>query len=225
MRSDRSGIEPRSRGMVVVAVGGGQVLQQLFRASGARTWGQDRHELQFGLKGATRNLLEDQLGVVKAVAGALPALPEPAPADQCQRGGGAECGHVPDLASLEPLVALQRREGGQPEHSQGQGIDARLVGGSDMRSGRVVGGPELRQFLVGAGPLRSQRAQQQAADHALTPAQPKERAQRGEQGGRNRDRAGRRRGRRAAGRTRPRSPEAERPGLLVRAQVEVIVSV
>ena len=176
-------LEPRSCGVVEVAVGRGHRPQELGGALLPRRGGQDRRDLYLGVEGDAGDLLLDEQRVFHPLAGLLPAVPRP-PADRQSQGrAGPQQRRLPYLAVLHPQVAL---EGGQrPDAEDGHRDAVHLEGFGLVGVGglpRLHAGPLVGLVHVGLRPVGSQGAQHQPRHHSLPLVQGRERPHEGDEG-------------------------------------------
>ena len=182
--SDAAGPEARAGGVVVVAVGGHNAVEQFRRALGPGLRGQDGRHLELGLEGNPGDLFLDEGGVVDAVAAALPAPPEPGP----RHGGGEHTGaqerRLEGFAALHPVPALEGDEPDHAEDGEGEAVRSSRLGLGGRRGGhrtlldsRLVG-----ELLVGLRPVGAEGTQQQPGHDALAGPQGGERPEQGDKG-------------------------------------------
>ena len=176
-------LEPRSCGVVEVAVGRAHRPQELGGALLPRRGGQDRRDLYLRVEGDARDLLLDEQGVFHPLAGLLPAVPRPPAHGQPQGRDRAQQRRLPYLAVLHPQVAL---EGGQRPDAQDGHRDAvhleglGLVGVGGLP--RLHAGPLVGLVHVGLRPVGAEGAQHQPRHHSLPLVEGRERPHEGDEG-------------------------------------------
>ena len=175
--------EPRSCGVVEVAVGGGHRPEKLANAMRSRVGGQQRGDLYLGVEGDAGDLLLDEQGVFHPLAGLLPAVPGEASDGQPQGHSRPEERRLPYLPVLHPQVALEGGQGADAEdghrhavHLEGLGLVG--VGGLS----RLHAGPLVGLFEMGLRPVGAEGAQHQPRHHALPLVEGGERPHQGDDG-------------------------------------------
>ena len=177
--------EARPGGVVVVAVGGDDAVEEFGCALGLRAGRQDGGHLQFGVEGDAGDLFLDQGGVVDAFPPALPALPEPGPRDGGGERARAQQRGLEGLAALHPVVALEGDQADHAEDGEGEAVrSARrpLRGGCGRGRFGPFPGTLVGALLVGLRPVGAEGAQEQTGDDAFSWPQGGQRSEEGEEG-------------------------------------------